>query len=179
MVSGSISPPYSGYFSPFPHGTRSLSVSQEYLALPDGAGKFNRDFSCPGLLRIPTRYGNASLTGLSPSVDGFPTPFSSHSVPFRGSYYPRGALTPRVWAVPLSLAATPGITVVFSSYGYLDVSVPHVRLPCGMARSRGPGCPIRKPVDQFACADPHSLSQLVTSFFASESLGIPRAPLFT
>ena len=52
MVSGSISPPYSGYFSPFPHGTGSLSVSQEYLALPDGAGKFNRDFSGPDLLRI-------------------------------------------------------------------------------------------------------------------------------
>lgn len=28
-------------------------------------------------------------------------------------------------------------------------------------------------------ADPRSFSQLVTSFFASESLGIPRAPLFT
>jgi hypothetical protein len=26
------------YFSPFPHGTCSLSVSREYLALPDGAG---------------------------------------------------------------------------------------------------------------------------------------------
>ena len=38
MVSGSISLPYSGFFSPFPHGTSSLSVSQEYLALPDGAG---------------------------------------------------------------------------------------------------------------------------------------------
>ncbi len=36
MVSGSISLPYSGCFSPFPHGTSSLSVSQEYLALPDG-----------------------------------------------------------------------------------------------------------------------------------------------
>ena len=38
MVSGSISLPYSGFFSPFPHGTSSLSVSQEYLALPDGPG---------------------------------------------------------------------------------------------------------------------------------------------
>ena len=38
MVSGSFSLPYSGFFSPFPHGTGSLSVSQEYLALPDGAG---------------------------------------------------------------------------------------------------------------------------------------------
>ena len=36
MVSGSISLPYSGFFSPFPHGTSSLSVSQEYLALSDG-----------------------------------------------------------------------------------------------------------------------------------------------
>ena len=40
------------YFSPFPHGTCSLSVSREYLALPDGAGGFNGDFSGPRLLRI-------------------------------------------------------------------------------------------------------------------------------
>ena len=32
-----------------------------------------------------------------------------------------------VWAVPLSLATTDGITVVFFSWGYLDVSVPPVR----------------------------------------------------
>ena len=52
-VSGSISLPLSGCFSPFPHGTGSLSVSQEYLALPDGPGGFAQDFSCPALLRIP------------------------------------------------------------------------------------------------------------------------------
>ncbi len=51
-VSGSISLFYSKYFSPFPHGTGSLSVSGEYLALPDGPGKFKQDFSCPALLRI-------------------------------------------------------------------------------------------------------------------------------
>ena len=33
----------------------------------------------------------------------------------------------KVWAVPLSLAATDGITIVFFSWGYLDVSVPPVR----------------------------------------------------
>ena len=38
MVSGTLSLPCSGYFSPFPHGTGSLSVSREYLALPDGPG---------------------------------------------------------------------------------------------------------------------------------------------
>ena len=40
---------------------------------------------------------------------------------------PRGARTP-VWAFPLSLAATYGITFVFSSSGYLDVSVHRVPL---------------------------------------------------
>ena len=32
-----------------------------------------------------------------------------------------------VWALPRSLATTRGITIVFSSSGYLDVSVPPVR----------------------------------------------------
>ena len=53
MVSGTISLPSWGCFSPFPHGTRSLSVSREYLALPDGPGRFAQDYSCPALLRIP------------------------------------------------------------------------------------------------------------------------------
>src|SRR5690606_19112579 len=51
-VSGSISLPCSGFFSPFPHGTGSLSVSQEYLALPDGAGGFPQGVSDPAVLRI-------------------------------------------------------------------------------------------------------------------------------
>ena len=33
-----------------------------------------------------------------------------------------------VWALPVPLAATPGITFVFSSSGYLDVSVHRVPL---------------------------------------------------
>jgi hypothetical protein len=52
MVSGTISLLCSRCFSPFPHGTSSLSVSQEYLALPDGPGRFTQDFTCPALLRI-------------------------------------------------------------------------------------------------------------------------------
>ena len=53
MVSGTISLPCSGFFSPFLHSTGSLSVSREYLALPDGPGRFAQDSSCPALLRIP------------------------------------------------------------------------------------------------------------------------------
>lgn len=51
-VSGTISLSCSEYFSPFPYGTGSLSVTKEYLALPDGAGWFTQDFSGPALLRI-------------------------------------------------------------------------------------------------------------------------------
>ena len=51
-VSDSISLPSPGFFSPFPHGTRSLSVGKEYLALEDGPPIFNPDFSCPGLLFV-------------------------------------------------------------------------------------------------------------------------------
>jgi hypothetical protein len=68
MVSGSISLPYSGCFSPFPHGTCSLSVSQEYLALPDGSGRFRQDYTCPALLRILLGINTISYTGLSPSM---------------------------------------------------------------------------------------------------------------
>jgi hypothetical protein len=49
-VSGSISLPSPGFFSPFPHGTGSLSVGQEYLALEDGPPMFRQGFSCPALL---------------------------------------------------------------------------------------------------------------------------------
>ena len=53
-VSGSISLPSPGFFSPFPHGTGSLSVSREYLALEDGPPIFNQDFTCPDLLFVIT-----------------------------------------------------------------------------------------------------------------------------
>src|SRR3954453_17696926 len=49
-VSGSLSPPSSGCFSPFPHGTGSLSVVEEYLGLEGGPPMFGQDFTCPALL---------------------------------------------------------------------------------------------------------------------------------
>ena len=50
-VSGTISLPSQGFFSPFPHGTGSLSVARTYLALRDGPRSFPRGFSCPAVLR--------------------------------------------------------------------------------------------------------------------------------
>ena len=68
MVSGSISLLDLRCFSPFPHGTGSLSVSWEYLALPDGPGRFIQGFTCPALLRILLGKKKKSCTGLSPSM---------------------------------------------------------------------------------------------------------------
>ena len=68
MVSGALSLFCPKCFSPFPHGTGSLSVSGEYLALPDGPGGFTQGSTCPALLRIPLRPSVLACTGLSPSA---------------------------------------------------------------------------------------------------------------
>ena len=65
-VSGSISLPSPGFFSPFPHGTGSLSVGREYLALEDGPPMFRQGFTCLALLVFT--YIAFSYTGLSPSM---------------------------------------------------------------------------------------------------------------
>ena len=62
---------FSRFFSPFPHGTGTLSVFQEYLALSDGSDSFTQDLTCPALLRIPLSLHTFTNTGLSPSMDPF------------------------------------------------------------------------------------------------------------
>ena len=113
MVSGSLSSFFSKYFSPFPHGTCSLSVFKEYLALEDGPPMFRQDFSCPALLFFIYNY--ISLTGLSPSPVTLSKVFCYIILNF--------------WAFPISLATTLGISFDFFSSSYLDVSVQKVCLP--------------------------------------------------
>src|SRR6202051_1284263 len=45
--------PSPGHFSPFPHGTCSLSVTREYLGLGGGPPRFTRNFTGSVLLGIP------------------------------------------------------------------------------------------------------------------------------
>ena len=52
MVSVFYFTPLPGFFSPFPLGTCSLSVTREYLALRNGLRSFRQDSTCPALLRI-------------------------------------------------------------------------------------------------------------------------------
>jgi hypothetical protein len=123
---------------------------------------------------------NLTCTGLSPSSIVLSKTFQFSFTLILQSYNPGSAVTEPVWASPRSLATTYGITIVFSSSGYLDVSVHRVcLLLLGYLIFNQVGCPIRKSADQFVCANPRSLSQLITSFFASESLGILHTPLLT
>ena len=78
-----------------------------------------------------SRLGRTTVSrkGLSPAAARLSRrlPLRS-SIPSRRPYNPARASTPAVWAGPLSLAATRGVTVVFLSSDYLDVSVRRVGL---------------------------------------------------
>ena len=63
--------PRLGFFSPFPHGTFSLSVANKYLALRDGPRRFAQNFTCSGLLeklierQLNLAYETITLSGLA------------------------------------------------------------------------------------------------------------------
>ena len=92
MVSGTISLFSSKCFSPFPHGTRSLSVSREYLALPDGPGGFAQNSSCSALLRIPLRLFSLHVRDFHPLWCLFPEASIHDTSTTARSYYPDQAL---------------------------------------------------------------------------------------
>lgn len=119
-----------------------------------------------------TRYGRTFQTVQLPIIN-----------PTLGPHNPHVTEVTRVWAAPLSLAATDGITLVFFSWGYLDVSVPPVRLiqlciHCMiLEHNLQRVSPFGNPRIKACLAAPRGLSQLTTSFIASLCLGIHRTPL--
>ena len=151
MVSGSISLPLQGFFSPFPHGTCSLSVAAEYLALDRGRPGFRQGFSCPAVLRHSAPGSHKfRLRGFHPLWPAFPGPFACRCdfLPCgRSQARPAAPTTPGtqrleactlpVWALPRSLAATWGISIDFCSCRYLDGSVPCVSPPGSMYSCSG------------------------------------------
>ncbi len=144
------------------------------------------------VLWILPRFPRLRLRGFHPLRPVFPGPFPC---PFKSLVQsePRSART-AVWALPVSLAATPGIDVSFSSSGYLDVSVRRVPLhalwigawmhgvlPCGFPHSDTCGSPGICPSPQLfaACRVFHRLLvprhppcalSCLTSFEASSPL---------
>ena len=173
MVSGSISLLYSRFFSPFPHGTSSLSVSQEYVALADGTARFRRDFAGPALLRIPLGAKSFRWQGYHLLWPTFPGNLTSLLTPTLWSYNPNAAVTVLVWALPRSLATTWGIILIFSSSGYLDVSVLRVCSPCGVTILQIAGLP-----HSDICGSPRMCQspQLIAAYHVFLRLWEPRHP---
>ena len=118
-----------------------------------------------------THYGRTFQTVLLPIIN-----------PMSGPHNPKSTEVLLVWASPRSLAATDGITVVFFSCGYLDVSVPRVRLMWLCIYHTIPEhnlwrvSPFGHPRIKARLAAPRGFSQLTASFIAFLCLGIHRTP---
>ena len=96
LVSGSISLPSQGFFSPFPHGTRSLSVAEMYLALDRGRPGFRQGFSCPAVLRYRImESGTFRLRGSHPLRQAFPCLSAIFRFYLNSTGHPHAALQPR------------------------------------------------------------------------------------
>ena len=137
---------------------------------------FRQGSTCLVLLWILLRLLGFRLRGSHPLWPVFPVPFH-YPHKSRMQSEPRDARTP-VWALPRSLAATYGITVVFSSSGYLDVSVhrvPHAWLWIHHTLTEG-----------FSAGFPHSdicgsqcichSPQLFAAYHVFLRLSVPRHP---
>ncbi len=117
--------------------------------MEDGPPSFPRGSTCPAVLRVSPRRIKVLHTGLSPSMEDLSRSFCYLFASLAGTLQPP-VQKHRVWALPRSLAATNGISFDFFSSGYLDVSVPRVRLrpkSDDLVLPR-PGFPIRTPPDQ-------------------------------
>ncbi len=148
--------------------------------MADGAARFRQDSSGPALLRIPLRLTCLPVRDFHPLRRAFPDPSSSQASTVSRSYNPGHASTSPVWAPPRSLTTTWGIICYFLFLRVLRCfSSPGLPPRSRVAPSLALGCPIRKSPDQGLFAPPRSLSQLITSFVASESQGIPRTLLVT
>ena len=162
--------PLPGFFSPFPRGTGSLSVDYEYLALEDGPPIFRQDFTCPALLVVHL------VPQISFRIQGYHLLWPDF--PFRFA----NCSAKEYKAVPISLAATLGISVDFFSCGYLDVSVHRVRFRnlCIQLRMTHSGrvSPFGHLRIKACLPAPRSFSQATTSFIACNRQGIHHMHLF-
>ena len=162
--------PLPGFFSPFPHGTSSLSVDYEYLALEDGPPIFRQDFTCPALLfasLVPRR--SFRVRDYHPLWCTFPGAFAkfcaitSRLVRFRSPLLSESRLMsfPRATEM-FQFARFASMAYVFSQ-----------RYPCGWVSPFG-NLRIKANL-----AAPRSLSQPITSFIACNRQGIHHMHLVT
>ncbi len=102
--------------------------------------------------------------------------FAYGAITHYGQLFQTALLSSNDSAVPRSLATTKGISVDFFSYRYLDVSVPYVRLPCGILLAEWVS-PFGHLRINASLQTPRSFSHVTTSFIASDCQGIHRVRL--
>ena len=163
--------PLPGFFSPFPHGTGSLSVDHEYLALEDGPPIFRQDYTCPALLVVPSvPPPTFHVRGCHPLRPHFPERSAKTSaktcrlIRFRSpllsesrliSVPPATEMFQFTGFAPSALCIQAAVTLTgrVSPFGHLRINA---RLPA-----------------------PRSFSQAATSFFACDRQGIHHMHLVT
>ena len=133
-----------------------------------------------GSSRVSQGFAYGAITHYGRTFQTVPLPFIN---PMSRPHNPGTTEVVPVWAGPLSLAATYGITFVFFSCGYLDVSVPRVRsmyLCIQYTVTEHYLCrvsPFGHPRIKARLTAPRGFSQFTASFIASLCLGIHRTPL--
>ena len=156
--------PLPGFFSPFPHGTGSLSVDHEYLALEDGPPIFGQDFTCPALLvsRLVSR-APLHVRGCHPLRPAFPDRSpevcakSRRLIPFR---------SPLLWES--RLISVPPATEMFQFTGFALADL-WIQSAVTLAGRVSPFGHLRINARLPA---PRSFSQAATSFIACDRQGI-------
>ena len=162
--------PLPGFFSPFPHGTSSLSVDYEYLALEDGPPIFRQDFTCPALLVArPVPQSTFFIRGYHPLWPDFPFRSDRSAAKTRRLVRFRSPLLSesRLMSVPRATEMFQFARFASHTYGF------NVRYPCRWVSPFGNlRITARLPA-------PRSLSQAITSFIACNRQGIHHMHLVT
>ena len=136
--------------------------------VPPPSDKVSRVSSYSGFRSLLLKF---HIRGFHPLRPAFPKPFCYSEARLMRSIPRR--INSSVWALSLSLAATKEIDVSFSSYGYLDVSVPRVPfhtlwIYVWMTEVCSAGFPHSEIRGSYRIFAPdRGLSQLITSFFGS------------
>ena len=162
--------PLPGFFSPFPHGTGSLSVDYEYLALEDGPPIFRQDFSCPALLfaRLVPQV-SFCIRGYHPLWPAFPGCFAKSLAITCRLFRFRSPLLSESRLMSFPRATEMFQFTRFASHDYVFI----MRYPEGWVS------PFRNLRIKANLPAPRSLSQAITSFVACNRQGIHHMHLVT
>ena len=162
--------PLPGFFSPFPHGTCSLSVNDEYLALEDGPPIFRQDFSCPALLVVSSvPHICFRIRDYHPLWSAFPFRFANNCAITNRLFRFRSPLLSESRLMSFPRATEMFQFTRFASHTYVF----SMRYPEGWVS------PFRNLRIKAYLPAPRSLSQAFTSFVAYHCQGIHHVLLVT